>query len=289
VSVLIRLDIPCKEYAIHVRLLLKRKRMPKLSGKVVKAIRFKDSDLGRIVGRSLKALRELAGLTQIDLATRLNVGQAAISKIENRGDVQISSLKKYVEALGATLRIDATFDSASRTAARLEGAFDFDLTDDDQLVFPIFGDTTFRPKRDVVLSVRPQYSDKIFDGKKTVELRRRFPVSAPRGTIAYIYSTSPVRAMVGSTEIENVVKLPVQEIWKQFGKMAQITKADFDSYFAGVKEGFALKISNARPFSRPINLAELRDRFGFEPPQSFLYATPVLRTALQDEYSDVSD
>lgn len=263
--------------------------MPKFSKKIIKAVRVQDSNLGRIVGKSLKALRELAGLTQTDLATRLEVGQAAISKIESRGDVQISSLKKYVEALGAKLRIDAAFDAESRKAVRLEGAFDFDLNDDDQLVFPIFGDEVFRPKRDVVLSVRPPYSDKIFEGKKTVELRRRFPVSAPRGTIAYIYSTSPVRAMMGSTEIENVTKLPVAEIWKKFGKMAQITKADFDNYFAGVEEGFALKISNARAFSRPVNLAELRDRFGFEPPQSFLYATSVLRTAMQDEYSNVSD
>jgi predicted transcriptional regulator/DNA-binding XRE family transcriptional regulator len=263
--------------------------MPKLNGKIVEAIRVKDSELGRVVGQSLKALRELAGLTQTDLAMRLKVGQAAVSKIENRGDVQISSLKKYVEAIGATLRIDAAFDPESPSAPRLEGAFDFNLNDDDQLVFPIFGDEIFHPKRDVVLSVRPPYSDKIFDGMKTVELRRRFPVAAPRGTIAYIYSTSPVRAMVGSAEIDNVVKRPVAEIWKSFGKMAKITKIDFDDYFSGLKEGFALKISNARPFSRAITLTELRTRFGFEPPQSFLYATTLLRTALQDEYSDVSD
>ncbi|HEX4407545.1 MAG TPA: helix-turn-helix domain-containing protein [Xanthobacteraceae bacterium] len=262
--------------------------MRKLSGKIIKAVRVKDGDFGRIVGQSLKALRELAGLTQADLAERLKVGQAAVSKIENRGDVQISSLKKYVEALGATLRIDAAFDAESPTAVRLQGAFDFDVNDDDQLVFPIFGDEVFRPKRDVVLSIRPLYSNKIFEGKKTVELRRRFPIAAPRGTIAYIYSTSPVRAMIGSTEIETVIKLPVTEIWKKFGKMAQITRSDFDGYFDGVTEGFALKISNARPFSRPIDLMELRDRFGFEPPQSFLYATSVLRTALQNEYSDIS-
>lgn len=258
-----------------------------ISGKVVEAVRVKDSDLGRIVGQSLKALRELAGLTQTDLAKRLNVGRAAISKIENRGDVQISSLKSYVEALGAVLRIDAAFDAES--VIGLKAAFDFDLSDDDQLVLPIFGDEVFRPKRDVVLSVRPPYSDKIFEGKKTVELRRRFPVAAPRGTIAYIYSTSPIRAMMGSTEIESVIKLPVGEIWKKFGRTAQITKSDFDDYFAGLKEGFALKIANARPFSRPIDLTELRDRFGFEPPQSFLYATSLLRTALRDEYSDIFD
>lgn len=257
--------------------------------KIIKAVRVKDSDMGRNVGQSLRALREIAGLTQAGLAARLMVGQAAISKIENRGDVQISTLKKYVEALGATLRIDAAFDADARTAARLEGAFDLDFCHDDQLIFPLFGEEIFCAHRDVVLSIRPHYSNKIFERKKTVELRRRFPISAPRGTIAYIYSTSPVRAMVGSTEIEYVIKLPVSEIWKKFGGMAQITKADFDNYFAGTEEGFALKICNARPFSRPISLTELRARFGFEPPQSFLYATTILRTALQDEHSDVSN
>lgn len=257
--------------------------------KFIDAIRVKDSDFGRVVGQSLKALRELAGLTQSDLATRLKVGQAAISKIENRGDVHISSLKKYVEALGATLRIDAAFDATSWAADHLKGAFDVDFTSDDQLVFPIFGDDLFPPKRDVVLSVRPLYSDRIFEGKKTVELRRRFPLSAPRGTVAYIYSTSPIRAMIGSTEIESVNKLSIKEIWEKFGKRAQIAKPDFDSYFEGLADGFAIAISNARAFPRPIDLAELRDRFGFEPPQSFLYATPALRAALRYGFTSVSD
>jgi len=262
--------------------------MPKFTGEVVKTLRVQNTDLGRIVGRSLKTLRELAGITQSELADRFEVGQAAISKIENRADVQISSLQKYVSALGATLRIEAAFSSDSLGDLRLGSAFDDNLRDDDQLVFPIFGDELFKPKRDVVLSIRPNFSEKIMEGTKTVELRRRFPMSAPKGTIAYIYSTGPVQAMVGSAEIAEVIKLRVQQIWKKFGKMAQIERSNFDDYFSGLKQGFALKFDNVRPFSRPIDLYELRKRFGFEPPQSFLYATPILRTALQDEYSNVS-
>lgn len=263
--------------------------MAKPDRKIIDAVRVKDSDLGRIVGESLKGLRELAGLTQSDLAARLKVGRTAISKIENRGDVQISSLKEYVEALGATLRIDAAFDLESRVVGRLEGAFDFDSADNNQLVLPIFGNELIRATRGMVLSVRPIYSSKIFEGKKTVELRRRFPTSTPSGTIAYIYSTSPIRAVVGSTEIESVNKLPVAEIWKKFGKMTQISKAAFEAYFAGLEEGVALKISNSRAFSRWANVSELRERFGFKPPQSFIYASPVLNTALQDEYSNLSN
>jgi predicted transcriptional regulator len=95
--------------------------------------------------------------------------------------------------------------------------------------------------------------------------------------------------MVGSTEIKDVIKLSVADIWKKYGKMARIDRLDFDDYFSGLKEGFALKIANARSFARPIDLSELRERFGFEPPQSFLYACPILRTALKDEYPNVSN
>lgn len=263
--------------------------MSKLAGKVIKAIRIRDTDSGIVVGKSLKALRQLAGLTQSEVALRIDVSQTAVSKIETGRDVQVSSLQKYVEALGATLRIDAAFSIDAAKALKFESAFDRDLQDDDQLVFPILGDDRFRSKRDVVLSVKPFYSEKIVHGEKTVELRRRFPVSAPRGTVAYIYSTSPVRAMIGSAEIQDVVKLPVTSIWKKFGKMAHINREDFDDYFSGLTDGFAIRFSNARAFLRPIDLSELRERFEFEPPQSFLYATPVLRTALQNEYTNVSD
>jgi predicted transcriptional regulator/transcriptional regulator with XRE-family HTH domain len=257
--------------------------------KVVRAVRLGSGDTGRIIGQSLKKLRELSGITQRVMAARLKVGQGSICKIEHRGDVHIQSLQRYVEALGATLRIEAAFPATEQVATQFNVAFDPDTPDEDQLVFPIFGDDVFRRHRDVVLSIRPQYSAKIMEGKKTVELRRRFPVSAPRGTIAYIYSTSPERAMIGRAEIADVIKLPVEQIWRQFGKSAFIKRPDFDAYFAGVEEGFALQFENARPFPRALALSELRDRFDFEPPQSFLYATPILRKALHDEFPNVSD
>ena len=111
-----------------------------------------------------------------------------------------------------------------------------ELGADDQLVFPIFEEELFRPARDVVLSVRPQYSEKIIAGMKKVELRRRFPMSAPRGAMAYIYSTSPVRAMVGSAEIAAVQKMPISDIWEKLGKLAHIERDDFDEYFSGLKD-----------------------------------------------------
>jgi predicted transcriptional regulator len=94
--------------------------------------------------------------------------------------------------------------------------------------------------------------------------------------------------MVGRAEITDVIKAPVPQIWRRFSHSAVIHKADFDEYFKGLDYGFALMFSNARPLPRQLDLSELRERFGFEPPQSFLYAKPSLRIALQDEYAKVS-
>jgi predicted transcriptional regulator len=260
----------------------------KLAGKIIQASALRSAGNAQSVGPALRRLRLMSGLTQTEMAERLNVQQAAVSKIENGGDVHLSTVRKYVESLGASLRIDAAFPANAPIALHIHEAFDVEYGNDDQLVLPLLGDEPFRAQRDVVLSIRPQYSEKIFEGKKTVELRRRFPVSAPTGTISYIYSTSPVRAMVGTVEIKDVLKLPVQQIWTEFKNNALIEKYDFEKYFDGLQWGFALLFDDVRAFSRPIPLAELREQFGFEPPQSFSYAKRDLRRALKHEPAIVS-
>jgi transcriptional regulator with XRE-family HTH domain len=58
---------------------------------------------------SLRELRLLRKLTQARLAKRLKIGQEGVSRIERRADMNISTLSKYVKAVGATLRIEARF------------------------------------------------------------------------------------------------------------------------------------------------------------------------------------
>jgi DNA-binding XRE family transcriptional regulator len=66
----------------------------------------------------LKQLRERWGISQQELAKILNVSQPAISKLEDRPDVMLSTLRQYVESLGGNLEILATFPD--RPAVRLE-------------------------------------------------------------------------------------------------------------------------------------------------------------------------
>jgi transcriptional regulator with XRE-family HTH domain len=58
------------------------------------------------IGVVLRQARETAGLTQEEVARRLNTTKSAISRIENHADdVRLSTLKRYAEAVGADLRI----------------------------------------------------------------------------------------------------------------------------------------------------------------------------------------
>jgi len=262
--------------------------MGKLSGKIVEATLGSSTADTRTVGPELRRLRLLADLTQEQIAQRMNVQQAAVSKIEKGGEVYLTTVQRYVEALGASLRLNAHFPSDTPLSLKLYQAFDIEHGHDDQLVLPLLSDEPFKPQRDVVLSIKPVYSEKILEGSKTVELRRRFPVSAPNGALAYIYSTSPVKAMVGTAAIRDVLKLPIERIWAEFESTASIEREKFDKYFEGLDYGIALVFEDVKAFSRPLPLSELREKFGFEPPQSFLYAKRDLRKALQDEPAIVS-
>lgn len=57
----------------------------------------------------LAELREARRLTQETLAGMLGNRQAAVSKIERRADMYVSTLRRYVEALGGELEIIARF------------------------------------------------------------------------------------------------------------------------------------------------------------------------------------
>ncbi|WP_026842079.1 helix-turn-helix domain-containing protein [Citrifermentans bremense] len=58
------------------------------------------------LGVLLKQAREEAGLTQEELARRINTKKTAISRIENHAeDIKLSTLDKFVNALGKKLKI----------------------------------------------------------------------------------------------------------------------------------------------------------------------------------------
>lgn len=81
-----------------------------------------DLDPDRTGGRAFETLEEVRldelrhgeAISQAELAGRLDVTQGAISKLEHSDDVRVSTLRQYLEALGARLTLVAAFDDEDR-------------------------------------------------------------------------------------------------------------------------------------------------------------------------------
>lgn len=126
-------------------------------------------------------------------------------------------------------------------------------------------------RRDFLVSIRPTHVENIVQGRKTVELRRRFSEDVAPGAVLLIYSTSPTQAIVGSASISGVRRLQLDDLWEQYGDAACIDRETFDAYFSGLAEGYAILLQDVKQFARQVAAADLKERFGFVAPQSFMY------------------
>jgi DNA-binding XRE family transcriptional regulator len=62
----------------------------------------------------LRELRAARGLSQVELAKRLRINQAAISKLEKRSDLLVRTLREVVTAMGGQLVIRARFPDGEK-------------------------------------------------------------------------------------------------------------------------------------------------------------------------------
>jgi len=76
----------------------------------VRRIRSEEMSKAMVDALLLGELRSRRDCTQSDLANRLGVSQANVSRIEHVDDVYLTTLRGYVEALGGHLRLQAVFD-----------------------------------------------------------------------------------------------------------------------------------------------------------------------------------
>ena len=121
-----------------------------------------------------------------------------------------------------------------------------------------------------MLSLKPRFAEAILSGRKTVEVRRVMPrITVP--TLALLYASGPARSLVGTCVVSNVVRHPVQELWRLHGAETALSRSEFSSYLAGRDEGVALLLEQATRLPAPIPLPALRRAAAFRPPQSIAY------------------
>ena len=119
----------------------------------------------------------------------------------------------------------------------------------------------------VLLSIKPQYADKIFNGTKVYEYRRAI-FKNPDVRIVVVYSSSPVKKVIGEFEIDKVITQDVKTLWGKTKKGAGITEKVFYKYFGNKVQGSAIKIKSTKLYGIP---KCIREDYALSPPQSFLY------------------
>jgi transcriptional regulator with XRE-family HTH domain len=73
----------------------------------------------KIAALRLQQAREAAGLTQEEVAERMGITQATLSRLEHRGDVKLSNIRRYIEAIGGRLEVNVVLSIGRATARKV--------------------------------------------------------------------------------------------------------------------------------------------------------------------------
>lgn len=118
----------------------------------------------------------------------------------------------------------------------------------------------------VLLSINPEYVERIFSGDKGYEYRRTIFKKDIKSIV--VYCTYPVKKIVGEFLIERIIKDSPSKLWEISSSEAGIAKNKFDHYFLGKEEGYAIKIGKKVKYSKT---RDLKDYNIEKAPQSFQY------------------
>lgn len=119
----------------------------------------------------------------------------------------------------------------------------------------------------VLLSIKPEFANKIFDGTKQYEYRRVIFKNQKVNRVV-VYASAPISKVIGEFEIDRVINAAPSSLWDQTKEAAGISRAYFNSYFEGKREGYAIKVTRARLYAEALCLYST---YGVRPPQSFQY------------------
>lgn len=116
-------------------------------------------------------------------------------------------------------------------------------------------------KKAIYLSIKPKFTKKIETGEKDYEFRKYVPKEEI--DTLFVYETVPTCQLKYIIELGKIVEYPDKINELGYGN------ADFN---AGLKQSkYAYEIKHVDLLENPICLKELKDVYGFAPPQSYAY------------------
>ena len=120
----------------------------------------------------------------------------------------------------------------------------------------------------ILMSIKPEYVDKIFSGSKKYEYRKR--MCKEKIDTIIVYSSSPIQKVVGELKIKQVLYDKKNVIWNKTNKYGGITKIKYDNYCENCGYVVAYEIEKAILYDKQKDLKDFNVRTA---PQSYVYIT----------------
>lgn len=118
----------------------------------------------------------------------------------------------------------------------------------------------------ILLSIKPEYVERIFNGSKRFEFRKHLPQEKVDKII--VYSTDPVQRVVGEVEVLGSLAMKPTPLWEFTKTSAGISRAKYRSYFKGCTIAYAFQLGLTKKYDIPKTLVEMGIKSA---PQSFIY------------------
>ena len=119
----------------------------------------------------------------------------------------------------------------------------------------------------VFLPIKPKFAFSILNGLKKIEFRKlEFKRDVSK---VIIYASSPHKKIIGFFSIKAIHKKSPRKIWKQFGTLGNISKAEYNEYYDGKDVAVGIEVDKITRFDTPIDPQDIISDFNI--PQSFSY------------------
>lgn len=120
----------------------------------------------------------------------------------------------------------------------------------------------------ILMSIKPEYVDKIFTGEKKYEYRKR--LCKEKIDTIIVYSSSPIQKVVGELKIKQVLYNKKSIIWDKTNRYGGITKTKYDKYYENCDYAVAYEIEKAILYDKQKDLKDFNVKMA---PQSYVYIT----------------
>jgi len=121
----------------------------------------------------------------------------------------------------------------------------------------------------ILISVESYYAERMLDGSKTVELRRR-PIRIKEGSKLWVYSKLPRGQIELQAEVKKVAVGNPIAIWGKYGNRTGISRKEYFAYFNGAETAYAILIDCVNKLPPILSLVQIRRKAAhFHPPQFY--------------------